>query len=208
MVPFGRARASWKISLSPSQDDRSSGFPSRLHEPPTCATTMTIAAPRRRRSFAAVMTDGASGRARRPAKFAGNVMNAVPAFARPMMPTFTSPTSAMCVPPKLGQAGGAPVASSTRFAARNGKCASAARALSAPRGSSPGARGDVAGPTGPKSNSWLPTAAASYSSALYARTTLRPRSGSIPASPGTCRPRRRARRRRRLRTASRRRLAT
>ena len=65
----------------------------RVHEPPTCATTMTAAAPRRRSSFAAATTAGARGRARRPAKFAGRVMDAVPAFARPMMPTLTPATS-------------------------------------------------------------------------------------------------------------------
>ena len=69
------------------------------------------------------------------------------------MPTLTPATSISRVAPKFGHAGAAPVAASIRFAARNGKCASAARALSAPRGSSPAAPGAVAGPTGPKSNS-------------------------------------------------------
>ena len=54
------------------------------------------------------------------------------------MPILTPATSTIVVPATLGQAGGAPVAASIRFAARNGNRASAARALSAPRGSSPG----------------------------------------------------------------------
>jgi hypothetical protein len=94
---------------------------------------------------------GARGRARSPAKFRGCVMDAVAAFASPMTPIFAraSPTVTIVVAAKFGQAGGLPVAASTRLAARNGKCASAARALSAPRGSSPGARGVCAGPAGP-----------------------------------------------------------
>ena len=54
---------------------------------------------------------------------------------------------------KKAPSGGAPVACSTRLAARNGNRASAARALSAPRGSSPEACGATAGPAGPKSKS-------------------------------------------------------
>jgi hypothetical protein len=80
-------------------------------------------------------------------------MVSVAGFARPMTPIFTPATSTIVVPRTLVQGGGAPVPASTRLAARNGKRASAARALSAPRGSSAGPRGPGAGPTGPKSKS-------------------------------------------------------
>src|SRR6266496_2897800 len=121
MVPRGSARASWKISAPASHDDRSSGSVRRAHEPPTWATTITTAAPRRRRSLAANPTVGARGRARSPTKFAGNVMAAVPTFTRPMIPIPMLATVNSFVPATLGQAGGAPVASTIRFAARRAR---------------------------------------------------------------------------------------
>ena len=76
------------------------------------------------------------------------------------MPTLRPATSTSVVGRTLVHPGVAPLAVSIRFAARNGNRASAARACSAPRGSSAGVRGVAALPTGPKSNSWLPIAAA------------------------------------------------
>jgi hypothetical protein len=92
----------------------------------------------------------------------------------PTMPTVTPAASVSIDGSTLGQVTGRPVVASIRLAARKGKCASAARALSAPRGSSDRDAGVAAGPTGPKSNSWLPTVVAVYRSVLYASSTEAP----------------------------------
>jgi hypothetical protein len=78
----------------------------------------------------------------------------------PTMPTRTPAAVTIVDGFTFRKSTGRPVAPSIRFAARNGNDASAARAFSAPRGSSSGRCGVEAGPAGPKSNSWFPMAAA------------------------------------------------
>jgi hypothetical protein len=104
--------------------------------------------------------------------FSGMVTFGVSGVLRPMMPIFTPATSTMRS--RRAQAGVSPEDFSCRLAERNGKEAMAAFFFSAPNGSSVGLRGMASGPTGPKSNSWLPTAAAAYPIRLYAFTTGSP----------------------------------
>ena len=91
-----------------------------------------------------------------------------------MMPIRTPEAATMVDPRTFSQATVCPVSLSIRLAARSGKRASRARCFRAPRGSSWSVMGTGFGPAGPKSNSWLPMAAAATSSALYAATMLAP----------------------------------
>ena len=111
---------------------------------------------------------GASGATLRSLTLADSVADSARSVITPTMPTLRPAASTSTDGLTFGQLTGCFVAASSRFAARNGNRASAARAFSAPRASSDGSRGITEGPTGPKSNSWLPTAAAVYPSALYA----------------------------------------
>src|ERR1017187_237711 len=114
---------------------------------------MTTLAPRARRLRAARASVLGSGRNSRPATLAGRAECGVAAVTAPTRPILT-PAAVMIVEGlKLGHATGLPVFLSTTVAAKKGKWASAARALRAPRGSSPGFTGEGAGPSGPKSNS-------------------------------------------------------
>ena len=97
----------------------------------------------------------------RPMKLAGMVVNGVASVVTPTTPTTIGPFSTMNEPSTLSHGGRLPVSASRTLAIRNGNAASAARARSAPRASSPGLLTVTAGPGGPKSNSWLPIAAAS-----------------------------------------------
>ena len=79
----------------------------------------------------------------------------------PISPTMIGPFSIIKDGSTLSQNGRLPVSVSSTLASNSGNLASAARARSAPRGSSPGLVAVTAGPGGPKSNSWLPMAAPS-----------------------------------------------
>ncbi len=95
-----------------------------------------------------------------PSKLAAIVVYGVESVLAPTIPTFTPATSTITDAGMFGHAIRAPVCLSRMLAETNGNRASAARALSAPRASSVADPGVAAGPAGPKSNSWLPTAAA------------------------------------------------
>src|SRR5688572_24051720 len=151
--PAGIALATWTISVPMSHDDNSVGESKRLQRPPAWAATTTIDAPRDLSADASRTIAGASGAIVSPRRFAAIVVTGVLAVVTPMRPTLTPATSIKAEGLTLGQATGAPVVTSTTLAARNGKRAWAARAFSAPRGSSDGDRGVDASPTGPKSNS-------------------------------------------------------
>ena len=121
---------------------------------------MTTSAPCARSAAACVRMVSTSGATDSPPTLLAIVAVKARSVITPTMPTLTPATSTSVVGRTLVHRGGAPLAVSIRFAARKGKRASAARARSAPRGSSVGARGVAGLPTGPKSNSWLPIAAA------------------------------------------------
>ncbi len=104
-------------------------------------TTMTTVAPAGRQTAAFRLDHAASGSSRSPCVFAAIVWLKPPLVITPMMPTLTPAASTRIDGRTFGQATGRPVPASIRLAARNGKDASAARALSAPRGS----RADRAG---------------------------------------------------------------
>jgi hypothetical protein len=82
----------------------------------------------------------------------------VSSVRRPTTPTSTPAMVTTVEAWRFFHAGARPDLVSTRLAESKGKRASTMRARSAPWGSAP-APGS-AEPTGPKSNSWLPTAAA------------------------------------------------
>ncbi len=137
-APGGSARAAWKISSSAPHDSSTFGSSKSRHLPPAWAATSTTWAPRRRRSAASSAIVSASGFMARPAKLLAMVVCGVDSVVTPMMPMRTPARSIRVVGEKFGHATRFPVDESSRFAARNGYFASAARALSAPRGSSPG----------------------------------------------------------------------
>ena len=86
-----------------------------------------------------VRPDGVDQRRhRQPADVAGDGRGQGASVITPTMPTLMPATSTSVVGRTLVHVGVAPLAVSIRFAARNGKRASAARARSAPRGSSAG----------------------------------------------------------------------
>ena len=151
--PGGSARATCMISSDPSHDDKSVGVANSLHRPPACAATITTDAPAERRRVATSSIVSASGATRRPRVFAAIVADSAPAVMTPTMPTRRPAALTTVDGATFCQATGWPVVVSIRFAARNGNDAWAARAFSAPRGSSLGRCGVAAGPTGPKSNS-------------------------------------------------------
>ena len=95
-----------------------------------------------------------------PTKFAGIVVYGVDSVATPTMPILTPAASISVDAGMFGHLIRCPDSASRMFAVRIGNFASAARALSAPRGSSSTDCATTAGPSGPKSNSWLPTVAA------------------------------------------------
>ncbi len=121
---------------------------------------MTAAAPCARRAVACSRIVPASGATDRPPTFEAIVAVNAPRVITPMIPTLTPAAWTRTAGFTLAHSTARPLAASTRFAARNGNAASDARAFSAPLGSSAGEREVAAGPTGPKSNSWLPIAAA------------------------------------------------
>ena len=145
-VPGGSAFATSKISPLRSHEDRSSCDANDLHEPPACAVATITVAPALRRRAASAASVAASGAIVRPLVLAGMVEASVSDVSRPTMPTRMPATSTTIEGLTLGQVTGRPVVSSMRFAARNGNRAWAARALSAPRGSSFGPFGVLPGP--------------------------------------------------------------
>ena len=209
-APGGSARASWKISLSAAHDARSSGGLEARARAAHVGHDDHHGRARRRSSCAAATTarrerrDRAGRRSSPPGSCA-----AWRSWSMPMMPTLTPAT---CEQPRVGgrsaRRGGAPVATSTRLAPRNGNRASAARALSAPRGSSAGRARRGGGSDRPEVELVIADRDGVVAEQRCRRARPRRlRPGSTPASPGTCRPRRAARRRRRLARAPRRRLA-
>ncbi len=106
------------------------------------------------------MIAAAVGDINSPEKFAGIVVNGVDSVLAPMMPTIVPATSTSVDGGMFGHLIRLPDCLSVIFETRNGNFASAARAFSAPRGSSSTEAAVTAGPSGPKSNSWLPTAVA------------------------------------------------
>ena len=131
-VPRGNSRASRKISLPSSHEARSCGFDVSLHQPPACAASTTISAPRARSARASSSTVGASGRVSRPTTCAASVCRKPLSVIMPTSPTRTPATVTIVAGTTFGQATGLPVAASTMFAARNGNRARAAAAFSAP----------------------------------------------------------------------------
>ena len=114
---------------------------------------MTTLAPCARSAVACVRMVSTRGATDSPPTLPAMVAVRASSVITPTMPTLMPATSTSVVGRTLVHPGGVPLAVSIRFAARNGKRASAARARSAPRGSSAGVRGVAAFPTGPKSNS-------------------------------------------------------
>ena len=82
-------------------------------------------------------------------KLSDSVVRAVASVLRPTTPTFTPPAVTITLGRTLSHAGGSPEAASTMLAVSSGKCASRARARSAPCGSSLGPRAKVTAPSGP-----------------------------------------------------------
>jgi hypothetical protein len=157
-APAGSARATWKISSSGRHESSLAGSSSSRQTPPACAATRTTRAPRCRRAAASAAMVAASGATDRPTKLSALVVRGVDSVVTPMIPMRTPARSTRTDGATFGHDTGR--SPSSRLAPSNGKRASAARALSAPRGSSLSSAGTGRSPAGPKSNSWLPMAAA------------------------------------------------